>query len=839
MRRLGSALLPWAVLAALGGLCFARLFAEPSALILDGRRPSVDHTDHGDPRPVGNDATFVFLPHHLQVARTLRDFGHLPAWDPSGFGGRPMVGNPQGGLFYPPVWLAWWLDWPAALGWLTVAHLLWGGAGMFLLARRQGLAAWSATVAAGVFQASPYLLAQAFEGHYPHVWSACWFPWAFLAHLDLRAGRGRGLLAMPLILALVALAGHPQEWFLLVLALSAWSAFDSLQVARSEGLRAGARSLLRWVACLALGLGLATIELAPDLEALPWSCRGSAVESASGLPRNYMLRAWSGLQLLSPWALGGPADFVGPDNYWETVLCFGVVGLVLAAIGTGVGLRGRPQGDRGTFSARGWVVLGMASAWFAAGPSLGLFTVVHRLVPGMGLFRVPARSLFLTAPAVAMLAGFGLQALASRLEDPATWRRFVARLAAVGVLVLGLLLLVVCQSLSDSRNAERLAQAAERILRDPAFGLVLATLAAAVALGCLRRAHPRLPSAVHLIGVLALAELAWQGYALLQVTPVSEHFAPDPISEAILKLAPPDVSGAPPRVRARDRYYLDIQAVRYGIEKTNVNDVFQPAHAASLYEQLYAVASTTRPLTRISFHALEPDEQQRLRQAIFDRMAVSYLVSDRVEDDPAWPVAASGVTPDGRPFVVHRNPTALPRAYVVGRAEMVVRDARATLHRFTASDPRQAVLMAADPLATVPSGLRQAFTPARWVGRDPDRPVLEVTTSAPGMLVIADTWMPGWTARVDGHPAPVLLGNHCQRVIPLEAAGAHHIELRYDPPGLMPGAAVTLGSAALWAALTAVGIRARGRPRASGPGRHGVRSPRRSRHEMAGAPDRR
>ena len=31
-----------------------------------------------------------------------------PLWDGTGFGGRPMVGNPQAGLFYPPVWLAWW-----------------------------------------------------------------------------------------------------------------------------------------------------------------------------------------------------------------------------------------------------------------------------------------------------------------------------------------------------------------------------------------------------------------------------------------------------------------------------------------------------------------------------------------------------------------------------------------------------------------------------------------------------------------------------------------------------------------------------------------------------------
>jgi hypothetical protein len=804
MRRLGSALLPWAVLAVLACLCFARLVVDPSALVLDGLRPSVDHANHGEPRPVGNDATFVFLPHHLQVAKSLRAFGHLPAWDPTGFGGRPMIGNPQGGLFYPAAWLAWCLPYPAALCWLTVAHLLWGGAGVYLLARGQGLERWPATLAAGAFQTSPYLLAQMFEGHAPHVWSACWFPWAFLAYLDFRSGRSRGLLALPPILALTALAGHPQECFLLVVALSVWASVDVVVLTRGRSLRAGLRCLLGWCTALALGPGLAAIELVPDFQVLPWSSRATAVEAVSTLPRNYVLQLWGGLQLFSPWALGGPADFFGPDNYWETVFSFGLVSLVLIAVGTSAIVRGRPPGGRPAPAALGWVVLAVASAWFAAGPSLGLFSLFHNVVPGMGWFRVPGRSLFLTALAAAMLAGFGLQALARRLEEPALWRRFAVRLATIGGLIVGLLLLAVVQDAGTSRNAARLARAAEQILRDPVFTLTLAGLAASITWGCVHHRRWRMPDAIWFIGLLALSELAIQGHALLRVTPASELLASDPISEAILKLTPSDPSGAPPRVRAHDRFYLDLQAVRHGIEKTNVNDVFQLAHAAALYEHLYAVATTTPPLARVSLRALSQEEQQQIRQGVFDRMAVSFLVSDRVEYDPAWPVAATGRTHDGRAFFIQRNPTALPRAYVVPRAKVVVQDAVSMLRRFITSDPRQSVLMEIDPLASLPPTTRQPFTSAQWSSRDPDRPVLEVTTSAPGLLVIADTWMPGWSAQLDGLPAPILRGNHCQRVIPLETAGPHRIELRYDPPGLALGGAVSLLTAVVWVTLATV-----------------------------------
>src|SRR5262245_42456461 len=227
MRRVAAGLVPCAVLIALCAACFARFFAEPTGLIVDSRRPSVDFANRGDPRPVGNDVTLVFLPHYLFVSKVLADFGHLPVWDGTGFGGRPLVGNPQNSLFYPPIWLAWYSRAPSSLGWMTLAHLFWGGLGTYYLARREGLSRWPATVAGGVFQASPYLLAQTFEGHYPHVWAASWFPWAFWAFAESRSGHIHGSLALAPILALTYLAGHPQEWLLLVLTLTLWSVVDA------------------------------------------------------------------------------------------------------------------------------------------------------------------------------------------------------------------------------------------------------------------------------------------------------------------------------------------------------------------------------------------------------------------------------------------------------------------------------------------------------------------------------------------------------------------------------------------------------------------------------------
>lgn len=132
------------LLAGLCLACFARLASDPTALIVDADRPSLDHARTVDDPSVGNDLTRLFLPHHLAISRSIARTGHLPMWDDRGFGGRPLVGNPQGGLFYPPTWLAWWSGIPSSLGWITVAHLIFSGLGAYRLARTLGPSGWGA-----------------------------------------------------------------------------------------------------------------------------------------------------------------------------------------------------------------------------------------------------------------------------------------------------------------------------------------------------------------------------------------------------------------------------------------------------------------------------------------------------------------------------------------------------------------------------------------------------------------------------------------------------------------------------------------------------------------------
>jgi hypothetical protein len=881
--RLAGLLLPVVPLLLLAAFCFARLVVEPGGLIVDGRRPSVDYANRGDPRPVGNDLIFLFLPHHWSIGDRLARFGHWPVWDARGFGGRPLIGNPQAGMFYPPVWAAWWVQAPAALGWLTIGHLIWGALGVYVLMRALGQGRWAATVAAGVYQASPLLLAQTFEGHYPHVWAVCWYPWAFWAFLAFRKRRAQGLVLLPPILALTYLTGHPQEWFLLVLALSIWVLVDgagSLRMIGTEtppireasgpatggvgrpapsafalsgvkrpapsafalsgvkrpapsafalsGVKRPAPSAFAkaagWFAILVLTIGVAAVDVVPQWMVRPWLRRNHEPGVDVGIPRRYHLVGLNGFQLLSPTALGGPSDYIGDDNYWETVFSIGLVPLTLAV------LAAARYPDRRLI--RGWLVLAGLSVAFACGQSLGLYSLVYTSVPGMRWFRVPARSLFLANLAGAVLAGLGLETLRIRMAAASAWRAFARRFAVAAVVVVSLLLLIQFGRvpggpaggsrdglshrslprlmLTTRREAidapakpppsGRTALAASRVLRDGGFWLAMGGMLLLSAWGCRPVEDRGRRSLASLFGLVALVELGWGGFSLIQVAPAGQFMGRDPVSDALSIKTSAGHDMQPVRIKARDSFYGDLLSSVHGIQKTNVDDAFQIDHASVLYETLYPVASRARPMAERLLTASGKESWRRIRQAVFDRMSVTHIVSDRVESDPVWPVSTEGSW-DGLRFVIQRNPTAMPRAYVVPRATILPDHGGVVLTSLPDFDPHASVIMNADPLGSLPTGPRQPFTAAEWISSDPDRPALRVTTELPGLLVVADTWMPGWTVTVDGRPAPVLRGNHAQRVIPLREPGRHSIKMKYQPPGLVIGRAMSALAVAVWALI--------------------------------------
>jgi hypothetical protein len=164
--------------------------------------------------------------------------------------------------------------------------------------------------------------------------------------------------------------------------------------------------------------------------------------------------------------------------------------------------------------------------------------------------------------------------------------------------------------------------------------------------------------------------------------------------------------------------------------------------------------------------------------------------------------------------VVYENPDPLPRAFVVGTVE--VRTTRAgvvdALGRASRDQLAATTWILADDVSAFGPGLPTGTTAgegpsggpsrsARITSYSPDRIELEVPDGPAGVLVVTETFGPGWVATIDDQAAPVAPVDLAFRGVSMPA-GAHRVVLRYVPVATYVGLAL----AALAAVVAASGV---------------------------------
>jgi hypothetical protein len=150
------------------------------------------------------------------------------------------------------------------------------------------------------------------------------------------------------------------------------------------------------------------------------------------------------------------------------------------------------------------------------------------------------------------------------------------------------------------------------------------------------------------------------------------------------------------------------------------------------------------------------------------------------------------------------NQDAAPRAWVVHEVDRVEGDAavRARL----AQAPEQ-LMTHAFVRGEVPSGIQPcpspgtAFLEARRNIESRER--VRASLPCAGLVIVSQTWYPGWMAYVDGRRTPLLEAYGFLDAVPVPA-GEHHIELVYRPWHAWIGALITLTTVAIVFTITQV-----------------------------------
>ena len=112
-----------------------------------------------------NDLAISHYPLAVYIQTAIRETGQIPLWSSTILSGFPLAANPLASLFYPPQWLAWLLPLPFGLNFLAILHIVFGGVGMYLLMRQEGMDRPAALVGAVAFEAMPKLSTHWAAGH--------------------------------------------------------------------------------------------------------------------------------------------------------------------------------------------------------------------------------------------------------------------------------------------------------------------------------------------------------------------------------------------------------------------------------------------------------------------------------------------------------------------------------------------------------------------------------------------------------------------------------------------------------------------------------------------------
>jgi hypothetical protein len=542
---------------------------------------------------------------------------------------------------------------------------------------------------------------------------------------------------------------------------------------------------------------------------------GLVTEGARGALPLEARTSWSvhpaGLvELFTPWLLGrlplGAETrsllFEGREPLFASMF-LGVPALGLAALGA-VASRSRWRGY--VLSAAGGALL------LALGRFTPAFALVHA-IPPFSFIRYPAKYLLPLALVWALLVGLGAAVWLERWEAQERRR---ARWAPASLLVVAVVLALGGLALRWPRLLG--PELLDRSWLEPLPHLQLivfaeATLAAVAALALWLRSRSSLPapglSAIMVILVLGDLVAAGQG-----VNPLAPR--------ALVETAPPVVDALPEGARIHVAGLPEGQTAAL-FARSSLRPLGRVGSALVAFETL------TPPLgARFGLFGAYDDDFTGLAPPLQNALAVI------VRSHEDWPVGRQGLRLGGAEFVVDvgRNLAGFeeidrldsslgvplrvlsvrdtrPRAYVV-EGVRVEPDSDAVETLITRADlEREALIAAGLPARTPAEGFAGR---AEVVERGTNRLVIEASANRPGMLVVLEAWRKGWTATVDGEPAPLLRTNALFRGVPLPA-GRHRVEMSYVPPGLIWGAG--LGALGL-VGLLALGVLA---CRAPGPGR--------------------
>jgi len=609
----------------------------------------------------------------------------------------------------------------------------------------------------------------------------------------------RPVALLALALALQVFAGSPDYTAVTALVMGA------LTIGRLVAPGSRAARLARLVAACALGLLLSAVQWLPTLELARGSARWTSAALAPwtlhplrllelGLPIR-----WFELPLSPSLAA---ALFEGREPYLASIYC-GLLALVLAAAAAL---------DRRSIVA--WILAGSA-ALLSIGQRAPFYQLLMLIVPPLRVLRYPEKALLVTALAVALLAGLGLDALASGRPEPARRARWSALLLA--------LLAAACAAALAFPSTRLFAGGGQEVPALDGWGVLSsgapitrgALLALRGALLCLAAAAAltlRISPARQALFVACLGglDLFWAHHRLNPTAPVDLFTSrPSPLAHLgaldaarvyvydytiRLPSEPGEHPGAEVYTLARvpQGWPRDAALVLGVLDYLNPPTAGRWGVRGSFDVDIVDLYPTA--LRRLVAHQREVERDGEAHARLLRLGAVTHVLTLH---EAAWTRVLRPLTSEAglfrEPIRIFAVPSPLPHVYAVGGARIASDTEAEGILGSADFDPARELVLPTGRARAAAEALESRVDVRDW---RPDRIAMDVRLSDAGFVVLSDAFDPGWQAWVDGRRSEVLRANLAFRAVEVPA-GEHALKLRYVPPGLVAGGTASLAALAV------------------------------------------
>jgi hypothetical protein len=714
--------------------------------------------------------------------------------------GFPLLAAFQSGVFYPPHLLLLVLDFFSAIRVIFVLHFLTAGIGGYYLCRNWNYPPCLSIVGALLFTLGGTVVS--LSNLLNHFQTAVWLPWVILSWEKLLSSISwRKFLAFTSISAIQALAGSP-ELFAMSMSLVL---LDGMRF-RNHRTEISLRKVL-WIFLAAnlLVLALAMVQFLPTLELFLESRRRQSI-----LPQEALHWSLKPLSLLNLFFLDKEIDL---DTSRGMRLFFGretpfFLSYYLGAISVfGISLWFCFSARREKITLLGFLGASLIVA-------LGIYTPVYpfllRYVPFLSSFRFPEKVVFVPYALLLYIALKGLGDLL--LQEQKGLKKTFLVLAAVCVAWLGFYILsrfnvnllsrvISAQSgnpLSSPIHAKLVAGAMSNLDRQVVLSLGFLLLIVLAKRKAIRR-----PLFGVLIVLAVFVDLTWAHRSFL--FPLRPEFIYD--SPRIIRVSDNDLN--------RLFYFWSGQNLHPSSVTVPREPTFKEATALSFrallpnagilygFDYMQEIDALGRqPYSDFLFFANQLDFTSQIK--LLRTFNVKYLVA--FQSLPEKGTRLTGRFPDSFSWLYEIEET-IPRAYVVSKS-VVENDSKEVLRLLASAefDPTREVVLDSEVPMSKARRLKATAKILRYENK-----LVTMATSADneGILVLADSYYPGWKAFVDGREEVIRRANLFFRAVPLPA-GNHTVEFRYEPRSFTIGLAISAATlVALFIVTALFALRAR------------------------------